>query len=510
MYDYEIIRGKKLNWRTKSKVFPVYRLWRLSVASALFMLIIAPVNMFLGPVSKWWVIPFILLFLVMTSAMWLFGKGRTARIIATVTGAVCILITLAGVFSNPYFDSITFRLGKSAYTEKYDKVITKKQAKQDLKYAVDKLRKVHPACYKGLPEAVTERYQQAKQDLESADEVTVTLLAQKIQEVYAALQDAHTQIFFEYEEEHYMKYMHEHSNAGDVLISVNGKSLKELFEQNAGKISCETEAWGIRKTASYAVTLEGLAFLDIPVQDGVVYTYETKDGGTVQTEVQKKDFLSQMEYADYYNIDEETIEADRFVSYEIDKEHNLAVLKLTECINNEEYRECIQEMFAEVKKQHIENVAVDLRNNGGGNSSVATEFLKYIDVDSYQEWGDEWRLGIFWIKHKQRTVKNEKKEDFLFQGNLYLLTSASTFSSAMQFVEYVKDNQLGMVIGETPGNAPDGYGEISVFFLPRTGIRAQISTKKWHRIDEKEGLLEPDIACKRNEVWDRLYEQCRN
>ncbi len=119
--------------------------------------------------------------------------------------------------------------------------------------------------------------------------------------------------------------------------------------------------------------------------------------------------------------------------------------------------------------------------------------MKYIDVDSYKEWAWDWRLGFFKAAIPQREIENSKYEDLLFRGNLYVLTSVYTFSSAMNFAEYVKDNGIGTIIGEASGNAPDSYGDISVFKLPNSGVIMQISTKKWYRTDNKSGLIEPDI-----------------
>ncbi|MDE7281805.1 MAG: S41 family peptidase, partial [Ruminiclostridium sp.] len=96
----------------------------------------------------------------------------------------------------------------------------------------------------------------------------------------------------------------------------------------------------------------------------------------------------------------------------------------------------------------------------------------------------------------------------LFKGNLYLLTSTSTFSSAMCFAQYIKDNSIGTIIGEPSGNAPDSYGDITAFKLPNSGAAIQMSTKKWYRIDNIEGLIEPDIPCEEWEALDYFYKEC--
>jgi C-terminal processing protease CtpA/Prc len=104
--------------------------------------------------------------------------------------------------------------------------------------------------------------------------------------------------------------------------------------------------------------------------------------------------------------------------------------------------------------------------------------------------------------------KNEKVNDLLFTGDFYLLTSSGTFSSAMLYAQYVKDNHVGTIIGEAPGNDPNGYGEVVYFALPNSKIFMSVSTKHFIRADKDAGtyLVEPDIECSSNEAMDKLYE----
>lgn len=288
---------------------------------------------------------------------------------------------------------------------------------------------------------------------------------------------------------------------------VKSYSFPELLETYSDKVSYETEITGIQRLGQCVSTLEGLAFLGIPTGQGIRYTYETPAGDWVEEIVMVEDFLTWEYYASYNHLSQNAVPEESFVSYRIDPEHDLAILTLTACINNEEYRQCLREMFTKVREQRIGNVAVDLRDNGGGNSLVANEFFRYLDVDSYRGWACDWRLGWFSIPHEEPEIQNSKYRELTFDGQLYLLISSSTFSSAMDFAQYVKDNQMGIIIGEASGNAPDSYGDVSIFSLPNSGVRLWISTKKWYRIGNRPGLIEPDVPCGRNEVWEYLRRE---
>ena len=107
---------------------------------------------------------------------------------------------------------------------------------------------------------------------------------------------------------------------------------------------------------------------------------------------------------------------------------------------------------------------------------------------------------------------NNKIDKLLFKGNLYLLTSNSTFSSAMDFASYIQDNKLGKIIGEIPGNCASHYGDKVDFKLPNSNLIASISYKYFNRPDKnnKSLLVKPDIKCGKKEAIDKLYELLKN
>jgi C-terminal processing protease CtpA/Prc len=166
-------------------------------------------------------------------------------------------------------------------------------------------------------------------------------------------------------------------------------------------------------------------------------------------------------------------------------------------------------MFREVKEKNIQNVAVDLRDNGGGNSLVVNEFIRYLNIESFEQGTNDWRWGCFMIPFHQSTVKNKKYEELLFEGEVYILTSSSSFSSAMLFAQWIVDNNLGTLIGEAPGNDPNGYGDVTMFTLPNSKLFLQTSTKVFCRADKDnpDDLVEPDISCDANEAMEVLFEE---
>ena len=104
-------------------------------------------------------------------------------------------------------------------------------------------------------------------------------------------------------------------------------------------------------------------------------------------------------------------------------------------------------------------------------------------------------------------MEKNKKKGYGFSGKKYVITSVSTYSSATDFAMLIQDNGIGEVVGEASGNMPASYDVVSRFQLPESHINFQISSKKWHCVDESKELpILPDIECDPEEALDVLKE----
>lgn len=473
---------------------------------------IIPLNLFLIHMSEYISIIISIFILLFNFVFWFKGTiKKAAKIILSLIGVIAILFSLFGTYCNPYWNSLNFRRNVNTMLKDDNMVLTKADALADFDYAMKYLWKLHPALYRNTPEEIENQYTISRKNIENSEKIDICTLNQEIESVFSQLHDAHTHADAWYNNYHYLKYIYEHNQAGDHLRKINGVSLEDLLESKSHLISFESQDYGMTEIYNHISSLEGLKYLGISIEDGIEYTYEDESGSEESYVFTKEDFVTYDEYVAFNNIDATSEEDDPFVYYEIDTKNDIAILTLDSCINNEEYKDCLNKMFSEIKENGIHNVAVDLRNNHGGNSSVANEFLKYINIDKYKTWGCVWRLGIFQIKSDTATLENNQYANLTFDGNLYILTSVSTFSAAMDFAMLVKDNHLGIIIGETSGNAPNSYGDIAYFTLPNSEIYMQISTKKWYRIDEslEHEFIEPDIPCDDEDAIEFLYNEIK-
>lgn len=470
-----------------------------------FLLI--PFNVFVVNFPVWVVVLSGGLALICIAAYLIFFRTRLVTKIVLPLFAVLITgFSSVIAYCCPYWNSYSFKEVNTVWLN-FDEELTLEQAKEDLSAAMHHLEHVHPLFRNGLTPEIQERYDASLEALGEMQTITANDLRREIQLILNPMHDAHTTTHNSWPEDRYLMEFLEKQSQGYFVYSINGRTVAEILDAAAAYYSYETKTW-------INVDLVSLATLKFyGYEEPYTYVWENEAGELVTENYTAADFVTWEEFdalaqsvKEYTAAEPPEEEASSFVYYEIDEEKSLAVLTLTACNYNEEYRECVKEMFQEVKAKEIRNVAVDLRGNGGGNSLVANELIRYLPVTGYYEMPCDWRWGWFVMSFENQRMKNKQYEDLLFDGALYVLTDSSSFSSAMDFAMLIQDNGLGYVVGESPANAVDGYGDVALFALPNSGMLMQISTKKWYRIDESntDRYVVPDYPCSGQEVFTTL------
>ncbi len=436
------------------------------------------------------------------------GGGRGAKIALSLLSAVIAAAGVLTAYCLPYWSSVSMRSADG--TRSYDTVLTLAEAQEDMAQLRSAVNRVHPRFINGEPAEFTEAFESASLRLEEDDSITVSDLYRELQRTLSVLGDGHTNAYSNYGSEHYLKTIARRQAEGMSFHAVNGMTAEQLFEERRDLFCYEADSWGILCLKDKLSTLSGLAFLGID-PEGVEFTWINEAGESVTDTHTAADFITYDEYA-AYNAEYFAAadgEQESFVSYEIDRERNLALLTLTNCRFNDQYKACLRDLFAGVKTQGIDNVAVDLRGNGGGSSLVANEFIRYLPVDSYNVDGANLRMGPFLLDCSGESInKNRQYTDLVFDGEVYLLTDSGSFSSAMMFAEYIKDNKLGTIIGEPPGNDPNGCGDVANFRLDNSGLYMSVSTKQFFRPDREctDKLVMPDVECEGDAALEVLCD----
>lgn len=426
-------------------------------------------------------------------------KKRIKKIIIFI---LILAILLGGsvsyyyAFMYPYRATVTNPEPSLLLTEE----LTREKAVEDLNFLMTHLKNYHPAYLDGsddLTAALKEQYQVEEQSLQ--DKTTVLELWQSAERIASKLHDGHTSVNYNNPAtDHFISDFSQIMTYGNPT-AINGIPIASIFETFKGQYSFETEAYAESIFYhTYIISELYLNYCGIDTTNGVTLTFQTEDGLTDY----HYDFVTVDKIENYEN--EESTE---WVSYKIDLENDLAIFTLKKCICNDEYLFVLDQFFKEVHNNKITNIAIDLRGNSGGNSYVANEFLRYLDVDSYNSWDCAVRYGWYLSKNTNIVYKN-KKMDPLFDGNVYVLTNVRTYSSAMDFAMLIGDNDLGYIIGKASGNMPNSYGDILTFQLPNSKLLFHISYKKWYRVDKSKAdePLTPDYEVEAAKALDKVYE----
>jgi hypothetical protein len=206
------------------------------------------------------------------------------------------------------------------------------------------------------------------------------------------------------------------------------------------------------------------------------------------------------------------------------KEQQLAIISCSSYNNYAEAIRFIDSAFAIIKQENIQHLAFDIRNNGGGNSSIGDHLLAYITQQPYIDvYSKTLRNGSMMSRFKENSgmyrvmqnfIKNGKqqgnnytmrfqtkaldttiKKENVFRGQFYLLTGPVTYSSAHMTALSVKSAGLGTIIGEPTGERIDLTGENASFTLPNTKLYGYCSLAVYEGVlaDKKSKGVQPTI-----------------
>ena len=431
------------------------------------------------------------------------GKRIFKRVLKIIVCVILVLAVLAGVayfFFDPYKGSVSVWKMQNGTPQQ---VMTKKQAVTDLEFIKDKVKSLHYSTINGLSPAFREQYD--KEIAALTDHPTILQVWQAGSRILHTLNDGHSNLYGYMGRRAYGGAIYSIAD-GAVYIHINDQSYRvkkicgvdiDLLRQNASaQNSYENDLYRDYRFLSCLQTDLDLEWLGCPPFE--VYTVDFDNNGKTQTATIPR------------NPTGSNQTKEKWVSYRIDKGNSVGILTLNSCKDNDEYRETLRNFFTEVKADGITNVAVDLRSNGGGSSYVMNDFIRYLNVDRYEDFASYHRLKLIRFKDPvSATVQNKKINDLLFSGKVYVLTSTETFSSAMQFSVGLQDNKLAKVIGEPSGNKPCQYGEVVTFLLPNSKLYFSTTYAYFERPDASKADMAyqmPDYPVSADAAVDKLCE----
>ena len=176
------------------------------------------------------------------------------------------------------------------------------------------------------------------------------------------------------------------------------------------------------------------------------------------------------------------------------------------------FKKAVDKMFRQVAVDKPRVLIIDVRENGGGEDSMAAELLRHLTEKPFrleastrvrrsQEARDTGksiiRIPFRWMglpllmaegrqyylgevgslsAPETRPIKTWPRGEPFFDGAVCVLTGPHTFSAATEFAEAVKAFGLATIVGEETGGQPNSFGNAFTFSLRRSGLSAQIAT----------------------------------
>lgn len=133
------------------------------------------------------------------------------------------------------------------------------------------------------------------------------------------------------------------------------------------------------------------------------------------------------------------------------------------------FKEFEKKVFRTLEREPVGKIVLDLRYNGGGNSSQGTAFIE--------------QLSEYLDRHPET--------------KFYVVLGRNTFSSAILNAMDARKMTGAVFVGEATAGKPNHFGEVRSFRLPSSGLDVQYSTKYFKRSDEDTDTLAPDVAIER-------------
>lgn len=287
---------------------------------------------------------------------------------------------------------------------------------------------------------------------------------------------------------------------GDEVIAIGGEAPRKLLSRLRPLIPADNPQWLRFMAAGYLTREAPLRALGL-VDEGGGVTFLLRSAGGETREARLEFSSSRPGPADERP----------YFGWWVSGDHGW--FWLDECKDTPEYRSALNEFFAAVARQGVRTVVLDLRRNGGGQSSVEAPLLTYLParvLSAYRvearasrqalPWfgpGAEltqWFRNLFW--DGKRSVPEPTDPHLVFHGEVVVAIGPNTFSAATDLATLLSDNGLASLVGEASGGAPSSYGDVLRFETPSGALAFGVSFKRFTRPDsslDPAAELTPDV-----------------
>lgn len=258
------------------------------------------------------------------------------------------------------------------------------------------------------------------------------------------------------------------------LAAIDGHPVAEVVKAFGAILSHENEAQlksAIPQVLASAEALHGLRLISGP--EKAVFTFEDDQGRTtdvtmipLQVSAGLPPMAVEMRDASVWPL----YQRDRQKAYWFAAlpESRAVYVKYNSCreMKDRPFAAFVKDVFAAVESIQAERLIVDLRNNGGGDSSLFDPFFRALS----------------------NSARVNRK------GRLFVVLGRQTFSSAILNAIDLRKRTPAIFVGEPTGGKPNHFGEVKTLKLPWTKLEVSYSTKYFQASYEDTPSLMPDFS----------------
>jgi hypothetical protein len=273
-----------------------------------------------------------------------------------------------------------------------------------------------------------------------------------------------------------IKTTNNHKNLlGKILTNIDGKSINDIAKEVSKAAQyVENEQSEIIRTGTYLMIsdlLFGLKLTKNEFKADFTFLDDTsKDSTTISLiAINNKDYYSKTDF-ESFNIDIPEIQKP------IDSKHDYLwfspiknttgiYIKFESYPSFEEMEKFGESALNYINNNHVKQIVIDLRNNGGGDFFVGTMLAYSLNIaDSI-----DWKSGV------------------------YVLTDKVTFSAATSNASQFRQILNAKIVGEPTGSNPTGYQDMGLFTLPNSGMTVTYSKRLFRFQDKVTQGVQPDV-----------------
>ena len=243
------------------------------------------------------------------------------------------------------------------------------------------------------------------------------------------------------------------------LVAIGGIEINKAVEMISECISHDNE-YGLKDNLTYWITdvdvLTGLGI--IKDTRNAIYTFEDKNGKRVDVSAMAYNSWDSVSwdkddrYEDILRTNPPIYRSSPRYYYWGDyfSQYSLLYIQYNRCRSYTDYSfsEFIEDVKAFVNKNTPSKLVIDIRQNGGGSSSVMAPLLDWVTTTYFNK-----------------------------PDKLFVITGKSTFSSAVINAVQLKRSTNATFVGEPTGGKPNHFGEVRYFTLEKAKMDVFYSTK---------------------------------